>query len=233
MTDRTLPLQDLLARLSDTAAACGRPAPALLAVSKTRGSNEIRALRAEGQCAFGENYVQEALGKMRELDGTGIEWHLIGHLQSNKAREAAERFDWVQSVDRARLVDALARHRPAALPPLNVLVQVNIDDEDGKHGCTPAEAVALCRTIAAQSRLSLRGLMAIPAPAPGAAVRRAAFAAMRALFDDLRAEFPTMDTLSMGMSDDADLAIAEGSTMVRIGTALFGPRAAKNRNGLS
>lgn len=233
MTDRTLPLHRLLDRFSAVAASCGRATPVLLAVSKTRSGDEVRALHAQGQRAFGENYVQEALGKLRQLEGLDIEWHLIGHLQSNKAREAAEHFDWVQSVDRARLAEALAQHRPDALPPLNVLVQVNIDGEGGKHGCTPAEAAALCRAIAAQPRLALRGLMAIPAPAPAAATRRAAFAAMRALFDTLRGEFPAMDTLSMGMSDDAELAVAEGSTMVRIGTALFGPRPIKNREGLS
>ncbi|WP_237049628.1 YggS family pyridoxal phosphate-dependent enzyme [Solilutibacter oculi] len=207
--------------------------PRLLAVSKMRTSAEIRALHDAGQTAFGENYVQEALGKMRELDGIGIEWHLIGHLQSNKAREVAEHFDWVQSVDSPKLVEALARHRPASMPPLNLLVQVNVDDEASKHGCTPDEAAALCAAIAAQPGLALRGLMAIPAPATDEARARAAFHAMRVLFDRLRGDFPQMDTLSMGMSDDAALAIAEGSTMVRIGTALFGARPPKTADGLS
>lgn len=207
--------------------------PRLLAVSKTRLSGEIAHLHAAGQTAFGENYVQEAVAKMRELGDIGIEWHLIGHLQSNKAREAAEHFDWVQSVDRLKLVDALARHRPHARGPLNVLVQVNIDDESGKHGCAPADAEAICEAINAQPMLALRGLMAIPAPAEDTETRRAAFVAMRSLFDGLRARFASMDTLSMGMSDDAEIAIASGSTMVRIGTALFGPRPDKARDGLS
>ena len=224
MTDRTLPLQDLLARLSDTAAACGRPAPALLAVSKTRDSDEIRALRAGGQRAFGENYVQEALGKMRELDGIGIEWHLIGHLQSNKAEAAATHFDWVQSVDRPKLVDALARHRPADRQPLNVLIQVNIDDEQSKHGCSPDQVLPLAAAIAAQPALRLRGLMAIPAPHPESALRQAAFARMAALMQTLQQTHPAADTLSMGMSGDYAQAIAHGATMVRIGTALFGSR---------
>lgn len=226
-------LDALLGSLSATAQAAGRDAPQLLAVSKTRTSDEIAALHAGGQIAFGENYVQEALGKMRELGDIGIEWHLIGHLQSNKAQEAAMHFDWVQSIDRRKLIHALARHRPPARGPLNVLVQVNIDDEPGKHGCAPTDAQALCEAIAAQPALALRGLMAIPAPAEDADTRRAAFRAMRGLFDGLRVCFTSMDTLSMGMSDDADLAIAEGSTMVRIGTALFGPRPGKPRNGLS
>lgn len=233
MTTPARNLGQLQARLAAAAQASGRDAPRLLAVSKMRTSDEIRALHDAGQRAFGENYVQEALGKMRELDGIGIEWHLIGHLQSNKAREAAERFDWVQSVDRPRLVAALAGHRPAALAPLQVLVQVNIDDEAGKHGCTPAAAAGLCAAIAAQPSLRLRGLMAIPAPAPDAETRRAAFQAIRALFERLRADYPQMDTLSMGMSDDATLAIDAGSTLVRIGTALFGARPSKSPVGLS
>lgn len=191
-------------------------------------------MHAAGQAAFGENYVQEAMGKQSDLAdiATGIEWHLIGHLQSNKAKEAANHFDWVQSVDRRKLVDALADARPSHLPPLNVLVQVNIDDEAGKHGCRPDEVEALCDAIVTRPNLALRGLMAIPAPSDDPAIRRAAFAAMRALFDRVKAGFPSMDTLSMGMSDDAEVAIAEGSTMVRIGTALFGPRPAKP-SGLS
>ncbi len=226
-------LARLQALLDSAAKQSGRPDPALLAVSKTRDSREIAALRAAGQRLFGENYVQEALEKMAELASIDIEWHLIGHLQSNKAKDVATHFDWVQSVDRVKLVDALARHRPAARGPLNLLVQVNIDDEGSKHGCAPADAEAICAMIAARPLLALRGLMAIPAPSPDSEVRRAAFQAMRALFDQLRLRFPSMDTLSMGMSDDAELAVSEGSTMVRIGTALFGPRPAKNRDGLS
>ncbi len=197
---------------------------ALLAVSKTRTAAEVRALAVLGQRAFGENYVQEAVAKKAELGETALEWHLIGHLQSNKAREAAKTFDWVQSVDRIKLVAELARHRPANLAPLNVLVQVNIDDEASKHGCRPDDAFALADAIAAEPRLALRGLMAIPAPDPDMQRRRAAFRTLKHLFDALAARHPGIDTLSMGMSEDFELAIAVGATMVRIGTALFGAR---------
>jgi pyridoxal phosphate enzyme (YggS family) len=196
----------------------------LLAVSKTRPASALRALHGEGQCAFGENYVQEALAKRAELADLALEWHLIGPLQSNKCREVALHFDWLQTLDRAKLVDPLARHREAGRTPLNVLVQVNIDDEASKSGCAPEEVDALVAAIAAQPALRLRGLMAIPAPSPDPLVRRAAFSRMRGLYDALRAVHPGIDTLSMGMSDDLDLAIAEGATMVRIGTALFGAR---------
>ncbi|GHB99401.1 YggS family pyridoxal phosphate enzyme [Thermomonas carbonis] len=196
-------------------------------MSKTRTSSEIAALAAAGQRAFGENYVQEALPKIDDLHGHGLEWHLIGHLQSNKADVAARAFDWVQSVDRIKLVAALARHRPSDLPPLNVLLQVNIDDETGKHGCDPQAIDALADAVSAESRLLLRGLMAIPAPFDDMARRRDAFRAMRRLFDALQSRHPGIDTLSMGMSEDFAPAIEEGATMVRIGSALFGPRPAK------
>jgi PLP dependent protein len=226
-------LQDVLQRIDDAARDAGRPAPRLLAVSKTRAAAEVAALAAAMRAAapgvapaFGENYVQEAAAKVPEVTQAGIEWHLIGHLQSNKAAQAAALFDWVQTVDRPKLVPLLARHRPAERPPLAVLVQVNIDDEASKHGCRPEDAPALAAAVAAEPRLLLRGLMAIPAPHPDAAARHAAFSAMRRLFERLRANHPSMDTLSMGMSDDLEAAVAEGATMVRIGTALFGPRPA-------
>lgn len=187
-------------------------------------------MAAAGQRAFGENYVQEALPKIEALRPLGLEWHLIGHLQSNKAKDAALAFDWVQTVDRAKLVDALARHRPDDAPPLNVLIQVNIDDEASKHGCRPEDVPALADAIAAQPSLRLRGLMAIPAPDPDPARRRAAFRAMSALFDATAARHPHIDTLSMGMSDDYVAAIEEGATMVRIGSALFGPRPPKHKD---
>lgn len=210
--------------------------PRLLAVSKTRSAEEIAALAAQwralagGQDAlgFGENYVQEALAKRPALAGLGIEWHLIGHLQSNKAKEAAAGFDWVETLDRPKLIAALARHRPQAMPPLNVLIQVNIDDESSKHGCRPEDVPALADAVAAQARLQLRGLMAIPAPEPDTRRRREAFRRMRALFDTLAAAHAGVDTLSMGMSEDFALAIAEGATMVRVGTALFGPRRSRD-----
>lgn len=198
-------------------------APArLLAVSKTRPAAAIAALAELGQQAFGENYVQEAAEKITALTALKLEWHLIGHLQSNKAELAAQLFDWVQTVDRPKLVAALARHRSPQQSPLNVLIQVNIDDESSKHGCTPAALPALAEAIAQQPRLCLRGLMAIPAPYPDNERRRLAFRRMRSLFDQLAAHHPQLDTLSMGMSDDFALAIAEGASMVRVGTALFG-----------
>lgn len=201
------------------------PAPArLLAVSKTRPATAIAALAELGQQAFGENYVQEAAEKIGALAALKLEWHLIGHLQSNKAELAAQLFDWVQTVDRPKLVAALARHRSPQQPPLNVLIQVNIDDESSKHGCTPEALPALAEAVALQPRLRLRGLMAIPAPYPDNERRRLAFRRMRSLFDQLAAHHPQLDTLSMGMSDDFALAIAEGASMVRVGTALFGQR---------
>lgn len=213
--------------MAAAAAAAGRPPAHLLAVSKTRPAADLAALAAQGQRAFGENYVQEAAGKIAELAALGLEWHLIGHLQSNKADVAARLFDWVQTVDRPKLVTALARHRPPERAPLNLLIQVNIDDESSKSGCTPAQIDVLADAIAAEPRLRLRGLMAIPAPFPDEAPRRQAFARMRALFDALATRHPGIDTLSMGMSHDFELAIAEGATMVRVGTALFGPRPPK------
>jgi len=218
------PLPEILSNLHNAAEAAGRPPPRLLAVSKTQPAQAVAALAAQGQQAFGENYVQEALAKMQALQDLRLEWHLIGHLQSNKAEAVAAHFDWVQSVDRAKLVTALARHRPAGREPLNVLIQVNIDDEGSKHGCSPQQVDALAQAIAAEPSLRLRGLMAIPAPWPDAARRREAFVRMRTLFETLAAGHPHVDTLSMGMSGDYAEAIAEGATLVRIGTALFGAR---------
>jgi pyridoxal phosphate enzyme (YggS family) len=228
----TDPLARILDSMENAARAAGRPLPRLVAVGKTRNAEEIAALadawsalRPGSTPAFGENYVQEAAPKVAALADRGIEWHLIGHLQSNKAAQAAALFDWVQSVDRPKLVSALASARDPGRP-LNVLIQVNVDGEAGKHGCTPDEVPALAEAIAARPALKLRGLMAIPEPHPDPVVRRAAFGAMRALQQALRAAHPAADTLSMGMSADFELAIAEGATMVRIGTALFGPRPA-------
>ncbi len=220
-------LAAVLLPIENVATRVDRPAARLLAVSKTRSAGEIAALADAGQQAFGENYVQEALPKIDALRGRGLEWHLIGHLQSNKADLAARHFDWVQSLDRAKLVSALARHRPASALPLNVLVQVNIDDETSKHGCLPGEVPTLANVIEAEPSLRLRGLMAIPAPHADMARRREAFRAMRALFEALQAGHPGVDTLSMGMSEDFIPAIEEGATMVRIGSALFGARPAK------
>lgn len=227
-------LKTVLQLLDNVAREAGRPAPRLLAVSKHQPATAVAELahawaslagaHDEQVTAFGENYVQEAQAKQAALAGSGVEWHLIGHLQSNKAREAATIFDWVQTVDTLRLVEALGRHRAADRAPLNVLVQVNIDDEASKHGCTPADIGRLAEAIEAQPQLALRGLMAIPAPHPDGSRRREAFVRMKTLFDALRTRHPQVDTLSMGMSEDFSLAIAEGATMVRLGTALFGPR---------
>ncbi len=224
-------LHELLQSLDNAAREAGRPRPRLLAVSKRQPVTAVAEMASTWRLerpaevpAFGENYVQEAQAKIAALAGSGLEWHLVGHLQSNKAALAASLFDWVQTVDRAKLANALAAARDPASTPLNVLLQVNIDAEPGKHGCAPDEVPALAAAVAAQPRLALRGLMAIPAPFPEVERRRDAFRRMRVLFDALRAAHPQADTLSMGMSDDAVLAVAEGATMVRVGTALFGAR---------
>lgn len=196
----------------------------VIAVGKTRPSAALATLAELGQRAFGENYVQEARAKQVELAGRDLEWHLIGPLQSNKCGEVAQHFDWLQTLDRAKLVPLLERARPPDAAPLEVLVQVNIDDEASKSGCTPDQAPALADLVVASPRLRLRGLMAIPAPAADPLDRARAFARMRDLFDRLRTSHPSIDTLSMGMSDDFELAIREGATMVRIGSLLFGAR---------
>lgn len=196
----------------------------LLAVSKTRGVNEIRALAELGQRAFGENYVDEACAKQEPLDDLELAWHFIGPVQSNKTRTLAEHFDWVESVDRLKIARRLGDQRPGNLPPLNVLIQVDVDDEAQKAGCRPDQVAELADDIAGRDRLMLRGLMAIPAAVEHADDARPAFARLRELFERLRIGHPQIDTLSMGMSGDLEPAIAEGSTRVRVGTALFGPR---------
>jgi len=217
-------VQDIQQALANAARAVDRPVAQLLAASKAQPPEALRALAAQGQRSFGENYVQEAMRKRAALDDLDLEWHLIGHLQSNKAEDASRCFDWVQSIDRIKLVGLLARHRPEHATPLQVLVQVNIDDEASKHGCRPDDIATLAQAIAAQSRLQLRGLMAIPAPTPDLEQRRRAFRALKCLFDELSAHYRQIDTLSMGMSGDYLHAVAEGATMVRIGSALFGSR---------
>jgi pyridoxal phosphate enzyme (YggS family) len=219
-------LQATKVRIARAAAAAGRdPAGvALLAVSKTHAAALIEQAHAAGQSAFGENYVQEALEKMDALDGKPLEWHLIGPLQSNKTRLAAARFDWVHTLVSERIARRLAEQRPAALAPLNVLLQVNVSGETSKSGVAPAAAPALARAIAALPRLRLRGLMAIPEPTAEVALQRARFRAVRELLESLRRDGLVLDTLSMGMSDDLEAAIAEGATLVRVGTAIFGAR---------
>jgi pyridoxal phosphate enzyme (YggS family) len=216
-------LKQVLQTLENAAAAAKRPMPRLLAVSKTRPPEAVRALSTEGQTAFGENYVQEAVAKIQALRELHLEWHLIGHLQTNKCREVAEHFDWLQSLDRERLIAPLDRYR-AGRVPLQVLIQVNPDGEAGKSGCAPEDIEALAAAVAQAANLRLRGLMAIPEPTPDLAQRRATFRRLRGWFETLREKHPQVDTLSMGMSEDFELAVAEGSTMVRIGTALFGSR---------
>lgn len=196
----------------------------LLAVSKTFGADAVRDAFGAGQRAFGENYVQEAIDKMARLADLPIEWHLIGPLQSNKARVVAERFDWVHTLDRLKIAERLSAARPASLPPLQVCVQVNVSGEASKHGVAPHEAAALARAVAALPRLRLRGLMAIPEVQGDFAAQRVPFRRLRELLEALRAELPQLDTLSMGMSADLEAALAEGATIVRVGSAIFGAR---------
>ena len=193
----------------------------LLAVSKTQPAAAIREAAAAGIRDFGENYLQEALDKQAELDDLPLTWHFIGPIQSNKTKAIAEHFGWVHSVDRLKIAQRLSDQRPAALPPLNICLQVNVSGEASKSGCAPQEVQQLARAITALPRLRLRGLMCIPAPSEDPAEQRAAFARLRQLRDELALD---LDTLSMGMSQDLEAAIAEGATWVRIGTALFGAR---------
>jgi len=221
------PWQVVRQRIADALAAAARPPDSvrLLAVSKTFPAEAIRAVHALGQRAFGENYVQEAVAKQAALaDVPGIEWHLIGPLQSNKAAAAARCFDWVESVDRVRIANALSAARTGAVTPLDVLVQVNVSGEGTKSGVAPEEAIVLARRVAALPNLRLRGIMGIPAPAADPARLRREFRALRACYDACEDAGLAVDTLSMGMSADLELAIAEGSTEVRIGTAIFGER---------
>lgn len=206
--------------LAETAAALDTVR--LVAISKTQTPAAISALAHAGQRAFGENYVQEAAAKITVLAPLALEWHLVGHLQSNKVKQAAVLFDWIQTIDRPKLIPLLAKARPAKREPLNVLIQVNIDHDKNKHGCSPDQVAVLAHAIATEPRLCLRGLMTIPSlPADQ---RGAPFTAMRDLYQQLQANYSTVDTLSMGMSADFQLAIHHGATLVRIGTALFGER---------
>ena len=222
------PIEARLAAIRQRIRASARPGvdaeAALLAASKTRSEAAIRALAATGVRRFGENYVQEGVGKRAGLADLALEWHLIGPLQSNKCRLAAEHFDWVHSVDRAKLLPLLADGRRSSPRPLELLLQVNIDDEGSKSGCAPDAVAALADEIARHPSLRLRGLMAIPAPWPDHGRRREAFRRMRDLFERLRGHHAHIDTLSMGMSEDFELALKEGATLVRIGSLLFGPR---------
>lgn len=196
----------------------------LLAVSKTCDAAQLIAAWQTGQRAFGENFVQEALDKARELAHLAIEWHFIGPLQSNKTRPVAEHFAWVHGIEREKIAQRLNDARPAHLPPLNVLIQVNVSGETSKSGVAPGMEHDLAAAIRRLPRLRLRGLMTIPEPTPDTALQRARFALLRRLKEGLQANDAAIDTLSMGMSDDLEAAIAEGATIVRVGTAIFGAR---------
>jgi PLP dependent protein len=219
--------QAVAARIAGAARQAGRdPASIrLLAVSKGQSAASVRAAYAFGQRAFGENYVQEALAKAAELDDLpGIEWHMIGPLQSNKTGVAAERFAWVQTVDRLKIAERLSSARDGHLSPLDVCVQVNVSAETAKSGVPSRQAGALARAVAALPRLRLRGFMGMAEETDDVERQRRQFRVLRELFDAARVDGLALDTLSMGMSADLESAIAEGATMVRIGTALFGPR---------
>ena len=222
-------LQQVEQRIAAACAAAGRSVDSvtLLAVGKTQSAQTLREAHGSGLRRFGENYVQEALAKMDALADLrpAVEWHLIGPLQGNKTRAAAERFDWVHSVDRLKLAERLSAQRPPHLPPLQVCLQVNISGEASKSGLAPAEVPAVAHAVAALPGLRLRGLMAIPAPSGDEAGRRAPHLALRELLLALCGQGLALDTLSMGMSADLEGAIAEGSTLVRVGTAIFGERA--------
>jgi len=200
----------------------------LLAVSKTFGADAVQEAVAAGQRAFGENYLQEGLDKIRALTETlpavALEWHFIGPIQSNKTRPIAENFAWVHTVERLKIAQRLSEQRPAGLAPLNICLQVNISGEASKSGVTPAELPALAQAVAALPNLRLRGLMAIPEPEEDFERQRAAFAQLRVLYEQLRADGFALDTLSMGMSADLRAAVFEGATIVRVGSAIFGAR---------
>lgn len=218
---------NIFTRVPDPSEDAGRGVT-LLAVSKTFPAEAVREAHAAGARAFGENYVQEALAKIEALADlrAGLQWHLIGPLQSNKTRPVAESFDWVHTVDRLKIAERLADQRPPMLPPIDVCLQVNVSGEQSKSGVAPAVVPALAHAVAAlpRERLRLRGLMSIPQPTDDLAAQRAQHRHLRELFDQLRALGLPLDTLSMGMSTDLEAAVAEGATLVRVGSAIFGRR---------
>lgn len=201
-----------------------REPPVLVAVSKTKPVEAVREAAAAGQRHFGENYLQEALDKIEQTRGMNLCWHFIGHLQSNKTRPVAEHFDWVQTVDRLKIARRLSEQRPTDLAPLNLLIQVNYDDELTKSGCQPSDLALLASQIAPLPQIRLRGIMAIPAPQKEFSRQRETCRGICLLFEELRKQFPDLDTLSLGMSADLQAAIEAGSTMVRVGTDIFGSR---------
>ena len=222
----TLHVNHVRSRIRTAATAAGRnpESVTLVAVTKGKTAESVRLAATAGVTDFGENYLQEAEGKIGQLADLKLTWHFIGGIQSNKTRAIAERFDWVQSVDRFSVARRLSEQRPFHAPLLNVCIQVALVPEPTKGGVAPDELAELARAIAGLPRLVLRGLMCVPPPQPNAAAERAVFAKLRAALDDLNAGGLKLDTLSMGMSGDFESAIAEGATLVRIGTALFGAR---------
>ena len=219
-------LQAVKQRIANAAERCGRvPAEiGLIAVSKTFGADAVAAAHAHGQCAFGENHAQEAVGKIAALRGLALDWHFIGPIQSNKTRLIAEHFSWVHSLDRLRIAERLSAARPAERAPLQVCIQVSIGGENTKGGIAADQALEFARAVAALPRLKLRGLMAIPPASEDYAQQRRYCAQLRQLKDEIAAAGIALDTLSMGMSGDLEAAITEGATLVRVGTAIFGAR---------
>ena len=226
MTTIASTLQAVNARIAKAAKNTGRQPDEimLLAASKTNPAEQVKEAWFAGQAIFGENYLQEALKKIHALSDLPIEWHFIGPIQSNKTRRIAENFAWVHSVDRKKIAERLSRDRPETLPPLQVCLQVNVSGEDTKSGVSPKFAADLATHVAGLPRLKLRGLMAVPELTTATALQRSQFHMLRVMYDQLRQDGFDLDTLSMGMSEDMDIAIAEGATIVRVGTAIFGPR---------
>jgi len=219
-------LQAVRQRIANAAQACGRDPEdiGLIAVSKTFGADAVAAARAHGQTAFGESYAQEGVAKIAAAPDPALTWHFIGPIQSNKTRMIAEHFDWVHSIDRLKIAQRLSDARAAGLAPLQVCIQVKLGAEPGKRGVAAGETLALARALAGLPGLKLRGLMAIPPASPDYAQQRRYFAQLRQLKEEIVSAGVALDTLSMGMSDDLEAAIAEGATLVRVGTAIFGPR---------
>jgi pyridoxal phosphate enzyme (YggS family) len=230
MTTIEANLQQVRERIAWSCQRAGRDAKevTLLAVSKTFDADAVRQAQAAGQRVFGENYVQEGLEKIQLLrsedPAARLEWHCIGPLQSNKSRLVAEHFDWVQSVDRLKIAQRLSEQRPDGLPPLQVCLQVNVDGGANKSGVAPGDLPVLAQAVSLLPNIRLRGLMSVPEPVDGFEAQRDVFLQVKALFDDLNARGFALDTLSLGMSDDLDAAVAAGSTMVRVGRAIFGSR---------
>jgi pyridoxal phosphate enzyme (YggS family) len=230
MTTIEANLQQVRERIAQSCRRAGRDAKevTLLAVSKTFDADAVRQAQAAGQRVFGENYVQEGLEKIQLLrsedPAARLEWHCIGPLQSNKSRLVTEHFDWVQSVDRLKIAQRLSEQRPDGLPPLQVCLQVNVDGGANKSGVAPGDLPVLAQAVSLLPNIRLRGLMSVPEPVDGFEARRDVFLQVKALFDDLNARGFALDTLSLGMSDDLDAAVAAGSTMVRVGRAIFGSR---------